>query len=236
MQLILGGNGQQVVSALAEGGGHQRSARKVIYRVLVGDLFGQGRTSGFRQQLVVRHDGGKAQRFIHIALDRVHLALLEHAAGQAAQKSRGHVIRVALNGGSQREQLLRVEHIAQHPVCTQQSRNDAGRGRTKAARHGDGIRLGDLEGRDLLAHLLKQPLCRTVHEVRFTARDAGTVRRRDIQHFALFKGDRIIQRHRQTQRIKAGADVCTGGRDRNLDLHSRRTFPYSVISFLPADA
>ncbi len=101
---------------------------------------------------------------------------------------------------------------------------------------GMAIRLGDLEGRHGLADLIEQTLCRTVHEVRFTARDAGTVRRRDIQKVALFKGDRIVQGHRQTQRIKAGADVCTGGRDRNLDLHSRRTFPYSVISFLPADA
>ena len=131
--------------ALAEGGRHQRCTRKVIYRILVGDLFGQGRTGGFRQQLVVRHDGGKAQRFVHIALDRVHLALLKHAAGQTAQQGRGHVIGVALDGGSQREQLLGVEHIAQHPVGTQQARDDAGRGRAEAPGHRDGVGLDELE-------------------------------------------------------------------------------------------
>ena len=37
----------------------------------VGDLFGQGRTGGFGQQLVVRHDGREAEALVHIPLDGV---------------------------------------------------------------------------------------------------------------------------------------------------------------------
>ena len=61
---------------------------RVIHRILVGDLFGQGRTGGFGQQLVVRHDGREAEALVHIPLDGVDDAVLENAAGQTAQKGR----------------------------------------------------------------------------------------------------------------------------------------------------
>ena len=129
-----------------------------------------------------------------------------------------------LDGGGQRQQLLGVEHIAQHPVGTQQARDDAGRRGAQAPRHGDGVGLGDLEGRDLLAHLLEQSLGRAVHQVALAAGNAGAVCGRDVQHFAFFKGHRVVQGDRQAQRIEAGADVRAGGRDRNLDLHCRCPF------------
>ena len=179
----------------------------------MGYLFGQGCAGCLGQQLVVRHDGSKAETFVHVPLDRIHLAILEHAAGQAAQQCRSHVIRVSLDGSCQCEQLLRVEHIAQHPVCAQQTRDDAGRRGAQTPCHGDGVRLGDLEGRDLLAYFFKQSLGGAVHEIRLTPGDAGAVRCGDLQHLAVLKGDRVVQGNRQTQRIEAGAHVGTGGRD-----------------------
>ena len=109
----------------------------------------------------------------------------------------------------------------------QQARDDAGRRGAQAPRHGDGVGLGDLEGRDLLAHLLEQSLGRAVHQVALAAGDAGAVCGRDVQHFAFFKGHRVVQGDRQAQRIEAGADVRAGGRDRNLDLHCRCPLSYA---------
>ena len=198
----------------------------------MGNFLRQRRTGRLGQQLIIRHDGRKAEALVHIPLDGIDHAFLIDAAGQAAQQGRGHVVRVALDAGGQREQLLRVQDIAQHPVRAQQTGDDARRGGAKAPRHGDGVGLDDLQRRDLLADFIEQPFGRAVDQIGFVAGDAGAVRRRDIQLVALLKSDRVVQRDGQTQRIKAGADVGAGGRNRDLDLHSC-PFPFMLP---PADA
>ena len=230
VELILGGNGQQVVAALAERRRDEGRTGQVIHRILVGDLFGQGRTGGFGQQLVVRHDGREAEALVYIPLDGVDDAVLENAAGQTAQKGRCHIVRVALDGGGQRQQLPGVEHIAQHPVRAQQARDDAGRGRAEAPGHRDGVGLDELEGRHGLADLIEQTLGRAVDQIGLAAGDAGAVRRRDVQMVALFEGHGIIQGHSQAQRIEAGADVGTGGRDGNFYLHRSSLFSRAQAS------
>ena len=220
MELIFGGDGQQVVASLTERRRDEGCTGQVIHRVLVSDLFRQGRTGSLGQQLVVGHDGREAEALVHVPLDGVDHAVLEDAAGQAAQKGRCHVIGVALDGGGQRQQLLRVEHIAQHPVRAQQARDDAGRGRAEAPGHGDGVGLDELEGRHGLAHLVEQALGRAIDQIALAPGDTGAVRRRDVQMVALFKCHRVVQRHREAQCIEAGADVGAGRRDGNFDLHS----------------
>ena len=70
------------MAALTEGRRHQRCARQVVDRILVGDLLRQGCAGGLGQELVVRHDGREAEALVHIPLDGVDHAVLVDAAGE----------------------------------------------------------------------------------------------------------------------------------------------------------
>ena len=219
MQLILGGDGQQVMPPVAEGRRQQRRPGQVVDRVLVGDLPRQGGAGRLGQQFVVGHHRRKAEAGVHFPLDRIHFPTLKDAGGQPAQQGRGHVVGVALDGGGQGQQLLGVEHVPQHPVGPQQAGDDAGRRGAQAPRHGDGVGLDDLQRRDALAHPVEQALGRAVDQVGLAPGDAGAVRRRDVQLVALLKGGGVVQGDCQAHRVEAGAHVGAGGRDRNFDLH-----------------
>ena len=218
MQLILGGDGQQVVPPVAEGRRQQRRPGQVVDRVPVGDLPRQGGPGRLGQQLVVGHHRRKAEAGVHLPLDRIDLPALKDAGGQAPQQGRGHVVGVALDGSGQGQQFLGVQHVPQHPVGPQQPRDDAGRGRAQAPRHGDGVGLDDPQGGHPFAHPVEQALGRAVDQVGFAPGDAGAVRRRDVQLVALLKGGGIVQGDGQAHRVEAGAHVGAGGRDRYFDL------------------
>ena len=101
---------------------------------------------------------------------------------------------------------------------------------------GDGIRLHDLEGRDGLAHLIKQALGRAVHEVGLVAGDAGAVRRGNFQMVALLKRNGIVKGHCQAQRVKTGANVALVAGTETLIFMAAPFLCFITLSLPPAGA
>ena len=146
---------------------------------------------------------------------------------EAAQQRRGHIVRVPLQLGGERQDVLFLQRAAQQGVGAQNARCDARAAGAQAPRHGDGVRLHDAQAVERPAAQRVYLLGRAVDQVARRAGHERAVGRRDVHAVKFLKRRRIVQREGKPAGIEARADIRARGRNADF-YHTAPPIPPST--------